>query len=66
MARAFNCRSNFCLFVIDLKRWLQDQWGTEEDWREIPDKIELAPGVVIEIPKPRIVMPFGLRPEGGG
>jgi hypothetical protein len=38
----------------DLKRWLQDQWGTEEDWREIPDKVELAPGVVIEIPRPRM------------
>jgi transcriptional regulator with XRE-family HTH domain len=38
----------------DLKRWLQGQWGTEDDWREIPDRIELAPGVVVEIPKPRI------------
>jgi hypothetical protein len=43
---------------IDLKRWLQDQYGTEADWREIPARVELAPGVVIEIPKPRIVMPF--------
>jgi hypothetical protein len=41
----------------DLKRWLQDQYGSEEDWREIPDRIELAPGVVIEIPRPRIVVP---------
>ena len=38
----------------DLKRWLQDQWGTEEDWREIPDKVEVAPGVVVEIPRPQI------------
>jgi predicted Mrr-cat superfamily restriction endonuclease len=38
----------------DLRRWLQGQYGTEEDWREIPDRIELAPGVVVEIPKPRI------------
>jgi hypothetical protein len=36
----------------DLKRWLQDQYGSPEDWREIPDEIELAPGVVIEVPKP--------------
>jgi hypothetical protein len=42
----------------DLKRWLQDQWGTEEDWREIPDRIELAPGVVIEIPRPKIAYPL--------
>ncbi len=47
----------------DLKRWLQDQWSNEEDWREIPDRIELAPGVVIEIPKPRIVMPFDLEAD---
>lgn len=46
----------------DLKRWLQDQWGTEEDWREIPDRIELAPGVVVEIPKPRIVTAFDHLP----
>jgi transcriptional regulator with XRE-family HTH domain len=42
----------------DLKRWLQDQWGTEDDWREIPNKVELAPGVVIEIPRPRIATAF--------
>jgi transcriptional regulator with XRE-family HTH domain len=42
----------------DLKRWLQDQWGTEEDWREIPDRVELAPGVVIEIPRPKIAYPL--------
>jgi hypothetical protein len=42
----------------DLKRWLQDQYGTEEDWREIPNSIELAPGVVIEIPRPRITTPL--------
>ena len=38
----------------DLKRWLQDQYGSDEDWREIPDRIELAPGIVVEIPRPRI------------
>jgi transcriptional regulator with XRE-family HTH domain len=42
----------------DLKRWLQDQYGSEEDWREIPDQIELAPGVVIDIPRPRITSVF--------
>ena len=39
---------------VDLKRWLQDQYGSDEDWREIPDRIELAPGIVVEIPRPRI------------
>jgi hypothetical protein len=28
---------------FDLKRWLEEQWGTEEEWREIPNRIELAP-----------------------
>jgi hypothetical protein len=37
-----------------LKRWREGRFGEEEDWREIPDQIELEPGVVIEIPKPRI------------
>jgi hypothetical protein len=49
----------------DLKRWLQDQYGSEEDWREIPDAVELAPGVVTDIPKPRIVLPFeDISPSG--
>jgi hypothetical protein len=42
----------------DLKRWLEDRFGEENDWREIPDRIELAPGVVIEIPRPRIITSF--------
>ena len=42
----------------DLKRWLEGRFGEEEDWREIPDRIELAPGVVIEVPRPRITTTF--------
>ncbi len=38
----------------DLKRWLADQYGSEEDWREIPDRIELAPGLVVDVPKPKL------------
>src|SRR5262249_3947748 len=41
----------------DLKGWLQDQYGSPEDWREIPDQIELAPGLFVSIPKPRLEMP---------
>jgi predicted Mrr-cat superfamily restriction endonuclease len=43
----------------DLKRWLEDQYGDPEDWREIPDRIELAPGVFIQIPKPRLYSATG-------
>jgi transcriptional regulator with XRE-family HTH domain len=42
----------------DLKLWLEGCFGSEGDWREIPDRIELAPGLVIEIPKPRITSAF--------
>jgi len=42
----------------DLKRWLEGRYGDERDWREIPQHVELAPGVVIEIPKPRIISSF--------
>jgi hypothetical protein len=44
---------------MDLKRWLQDQYGSPEDWREIPNSIEFAPGVVIEVPKPKLFAPDG-------
>ena len=49
----------------DLKRWLEDRFGEEKDWRELPDQIELAPGVVIEIPRPRIISPFSGVEQGG-
>jgi hypothetical protein len=42
----------------DLKRWLEGRFGSEEDWREIPDRVELASGVVIEIPRPKIACPL--------
>jgi hypothetical protein len=35
----------------DLKRWLRGQYGCSDDWREIPDRIELASGIVIDVPK---------------
>jgi len=44
----------------DLKRWLEDRFGEEADWKEIPDQIELAPGVVLVVPKPRLYLPEGI------
>ena len=41
----------------DLKRWLEERLGEEDDWREIPDRIELTPGFFVEIPKPKLVEP---------
>jgi transcriptional regulator with XRE-family HTH domain len=39
----------------DLTRWLHGTFGSELDWREIPDSIELAPGVSVHVPKPRFI-----------
>jgi hypothetical protein len=36
----------------ELRRWLEEQHKSPEDWREIPNRIELAPGIVIDVPKP--------------
>lgn len=38
----------------DLKRWLRDNFWSEDDWREIPDTLNLAPGLTVEIPRSRI------------
>lgn len=34
----------------DLKRWIWDNFIDEAEWREIPARVELCPGVVINIP----------------
>ena len=34
-----------------LRRWLQNDFINEHEWQEIPEEIELAPGVLISIPK---------------
>lgn len=36
----------------DLKLWLEDNFGDERNWRELPISVELAPGVTVSIPKP--------------
>ncbi len=38
----------------DLKRWLQDNFWSQDDWQEIPDQVSLAPGLIVEIPRSRI------------
>jgi len=40
--------------LSDLRRWLRDDYTNEYEWREIPDEIELAPGITIPIAKPYI------------
>ena len=42
---------------VDLQRWLHDIFSSEYEWREIPQRIELAPGVTIDLPRPHIFIP---------
>ena len=43
--------------IQDLCRWLKDDFVNEYEWREIPESIELTPGVVIQIPRPKLWVP---------
>ena len=38
----------------DIKRWLEENFTTEEEFRELPEEIELAPGVKIKVPRPTL------------
>ncbi|HEX8091081.1 MAG TPA: restriction endonuclease, partial [Blastocatellia bacterium] len=38
----------------DLKRWLGENFYSLENWQEIPDEVNLAPGVTVAIPKPKL------------
>ena len=41
----------------DLRRWLRDDYDNEFEWREIPTKVTLAPGVEIAIPRKGLFLP---------
>jgi hypothetical protein len=51
--------------IADLRRWLNDDFDNPFEWREIPKKITLAPGVEIEIPRPKLTLPpwYKQQPE---
>lgn len=36
----------------DLKRWIEGNLWSPEEWREIPEVVELAPGITVPVPKP--------------
>jgi hypothetical protein len=40
----------------DLRRWLRNDFINESEWREIPNEVEVAPGIRIAIPKPKSVL----------
>jgi hypothetical protein len=35
----------------DLKRWIASEFTDEAEWREMPRKIELCPGVTVDLPR---------------
>ena len=49
----------------DLKRWIENNFTAEQDWREIPDFVELAPGIVVEIPRSRLDTSRDIWPLSG-
>jgi restriction endonuclease Mrr len=34
----------------DLRKWIENEFVSEERWRTVPHKIELCPGVTIDVP----------------
>jgi len=42
--------------LYDLGRWLRREFTNESEWREIPESIELAPGVKIYVPRPKTII----------
>ena len=43
--------------LADLCRWMRNDFLNEFEWREIPDRIELAPGINVHIPKKQLWLP---------
>ena len=46
----------------DLKRWLEGNFWSPDEWRELPAQIEVAPGIVIDIPKGELRNWFDIWP----
>ena len=40
--------------LLDLKRWLEDEFEDEEEYRELPTSVELGPGLVVPVPRPKL------------
>jgi|ERR1017187_7128206 transcriptional regulator with XRE-family HTH domain len=49
----------------DLKRWIEDNFSSEQEWREIPDFVQLAPGIVVKIPRSRLDSSLDIWPLSG-
>lgn len=59
-AKWFASNNNTLLRLRDLKdlqRWLREDFVNEHEWREIPDQIELAPGIIVPVAKSKLLLP---------
>jgi transcriptional regulator with XRE-family HTH domain len=55
--RAAQTDAKFYLRLRDfeaMKLWLMENFAGESDYTELPKEVELAPGVVIQVPRPKI------------
>lgn len=48
--------------IHDIVRWLHDDFAGEQEWQELPDKIEIAPGVWVAVPRPRLERSLDIWP----
>jgi Restriction endonuclease len=37
--------------MTDIKRWLEDNFLDDCDWREMPEFLEVCPGITIQLPR---------------
>ena len=40
--------------IEDIRRWLMDDFLDEYNWRDIPEQIEVCPGVIVKLPRYKI------------
>jgi len=50
----------------DLKRWIRNDFTSDQEWREIPAEIELASGVTIQVPRATLIKPQLVWPQAAG
>lgn len=49
----------------DVTRWLRDNFWSEEDWKELPKEVTLAPGITVRIPRVTIRDSWTIWPISG-
>lgn len=47
----------------DLKRWIRNDFTSDRDWREVPEQIDVAPGITIRVPSATLTRPELVWPQ---